>query len=67
MQEEQRIEYQFNTVINDSNNIAADNDNSDSHDSNGNGDHETYFWNEVRGTEFEKDLADAYEEIVQWE
>ena len=54
-------------MINDSNNIAVDNDNSDSHDSNGNGDHETYFWNEVRGTEFEKDLADAYEEIVQWE
>ena len=55
-----------NTAINDSNNIAATSDKSDSHDSNGNGDYETYFWNDVRGTVFEKDLTDAYEKIVHW-
>ena len=45
------------TVINDSNNIAADND-SDCHDANGNQDHETYFWNKVRGAVLEKALTD---------
>ena len=25
-----------------------------------------YFWNDVRGTVFEKDLNDAYEKIVHW-
>ena len=39
---------------------------SDSHDSSGNGNQETYFWNEVRGTVFEIDLPDAYENIVHW-
>ena len=55
-----------NTAINDSNNIAATNDKSDIHNSNGNGDYETYFWTNVRGTVFEKDLTDAYENIVHW-
>ena len=55
----------FNTAINGSNNIAATNDKSDSHDSNGNGGYETYFWNDVRGTLFEKDLNDAYEKIIR--
>ena len=55
-----------NTAINDSNNKAAANDGSDSHDSNGNRDYETYFWNDVRETVFEKDLSDAYEKIVHW-
>ena len=55
-----------NTAINDSNNIVADNDNSASHDSNGDGDHETYFWNKIRGTVFDKDLTDAYGKIVHW-
>ena len=55
-----------NTAINDSSNIAATNDKSDSHDSNGNRDYETYFWSDVRGTVFEKDLNDAYEKIVHW-
>ena len=55
-----------NTAINDSNNIAATNDKSESHDSNGNGDYETYFWNDVRGTVFEKDSNDANEKIVHW-
>ena len=55
-----------NTAINDSNNKAAANDESDSHDSNGNRDYETYFWNDVRETVFEKDLSDAYEKIVHW-
>ena len=49
-----------------SNNIEADNDNSDSYDSSGNGDQENYFWNKVRGTIFEKHLADAYEKIAHW-
>ena len=53
-------------MINDTNNIAADNDNSDCHDSNGNGDYKTYFWKKIRGTVFEKDLADAFENIVHW-
>ena len=44
--------------------VATDNDKSDCHDSNGNRDHENYFRNEVRGTAFEKDLTDAYEQIV---
>ena len=39
---------------------------SDSHNSNENGDCETYFWNDVRGTVFKKDLTDAYEKMVQW-
>lgn len=55
-----------NTEINDSNNIGADNDNSKSHNSIGNGDYETYFWNEVSETVFEKYLNDAYEKIVYW-
>ena len=55
-----------NTAINDSNNISATKDKSDSHDSNGNGDYETYFWNDVRGTVFEKDLTNAYKKIVHW-
>ena len=55
-----------NTAINDSNNIAADNDNSDSHNSNGNRDHETYFWDKVCGTVIKKDLTDAYEKILHW-
>ena len=46
--------------------MAADNDNSTSHNSSEDGDHETYFWNEVRETLFEKDLTDAYEKIVHW-
>ena len=46
--------------------MGADNDNSDSHNSIGNGDHETYFWNEVSGTVFEKYLNDAYEKMVLW-
>ena len=56
----------FCRKINDSNNIAATSDKSDSHDSNGNGNYETYFWNDVRGTVFEKDLTDAHEKIVHW-
>ena len=44
-----------NTAINDSNNIAATSDKSDNYNSNGNGDYETYFWNDARGTVFEKD------------
>ena len=55
-----------NTAVNDSTNIVAANDKSDSCDSNGNADYETYFWNDVRGTVFEKDLNDAYEKIVHW-
>ena len=55
-----------NTTNNSSNNIPTDNDNSDSHDSNGNGDHETCFWNEDRGTVFEKDLPNSFERIVHW-
>ena len=48
--------------------MAADNDNSTSHNSNEDGDYETYFWNEVRETLFEKDLTDASkdEKIVHW-
>ena len=53
-----------NTAIND--NIAATKDKSDSHDPNGNGDYETYFWNDVRGIVFEKDLTDVYKKIVHW-
>ena len=53
-------------MINDSNNIAATSGKSDSHDPSGNGDYETYFWNDVRGAVFEKDLTDAYEKIVHW-
>ena len=52
--------------MNVSNNTEADNANSDSHDSNGNGDHIIYFWNKVRGTVFVKHLADAYEKIAHW-
>ena len=37
---------------------------SDKHDSNGNGGYEPYFWNDVRGTVFEKDFNDAYKKIV---
>ena len=55
-----------NTAINDSNNIAATSDKSDSHDSSGNGDYETYVWNDVHGTVCEKDLTDAYEKILHW-
>ena len=40
------------TDINDSNNIAADNNIIDSSNSDENGDHETYFWNEVSRTVF---------------
>ena len=52
--------------MNDSNNIVAANDKSDSHNSNGNGGQKTYFWSDVGGTAFEKDLSDAYEKIVYW-
>ena len=55
-----------NTAINDSNNIAATSDQSDSHDFNGNGDYKTFFWNDIRGTVFEKDLTDPYKKIVHW-
>ena len=63
-----------NTAINGSNNIVAATDKSDSHDSNGNGAYETYFWKDVRATVFEKDLNDkiekihtnAYEKIIHW-
>ena len=49
-----------------SNNIEADNDNSDSYDSSGNGDQVNYFWNKVHGTVFEKHLANAYKKIAHW-
>lgn len=52
--------------MNVSNNTEADNSNSDSHNSHGNGNHITYFWNKVRGTVFVKHLADAYEKIAHW-
>ena len=55
-----------NNAINDNNNIAADNDNSNRHESSGNGSHETYFWNEVRGAVFEKCLTNVYEKVVHW-
>ena len=42
--EKQRKQHQSNTAINDSNNIVATNDKSDSHNYNGNGGYETYFW-----------------------
>ena len=53
-------------MINGSNNIAATGDKSDSLDSNRIGDYETYFWNDVYGKVFEKDLPDAYDKIVHW-
>ena len=55
-----------NTATNDSNNKAVANDKSDNHESNGNRVYETYIWNDVRGTVFEKHLNDAYEKIVHW-
>ena len=48
-------------MINDRNIKAADNDNSDYHNSNGNGNHETFFWNEVV-----QYLNDACKKIVHW-
>ena len=52
-----------NTAINDNGNKAANNDTSDSHDSNRNGDHKIYFWKEVRGTLFKKYMSDAYKNL----
>ena len=43
-------------MVNDSSNIAEDNDNSNSHNFNRNEDHKTYFWKEVS----------AYEKIIHW-
>ena len=37
------------------------------YNANANGGYETQFWNDVRGTVFEKDLNNGYENIVHWE
>ena len=55
-----------NTAIDGSNSRDAANDKSDSHNSNRNGGYKRYFWNDVRGTVFKKNLNDAYEKMAYW-
>ena len=55
-----------NTAIDGSNSREAANDKSDSHNSNRNGGYKRYFWNDVRGTVFKKNLNDAYEKMAYW-